>query len=147
VDNGVGGALSATLAGDPFIKGRKLTRRGQAEKPWVSAVDSESWWEHRPGHRSIASGIATTLPRDPAMPLKSIPIAATIPSRNQRVQGHFGRAIEARVNDAGPNPAGGVAVHSGLPPSPSGQPSRHPRARQDRNGAWQADLAAVGVAG
>jgi hypothetical protein len=59
VDNGVGGELSATLAGDPFIKGRKLTRLGQAEKPWVSVVDSESWWEHRPGRRSIASGIAT----------------------------------------------------------------------------------------
>jgi hypothetical protein len=42
VDNGVGETLSATLAGDPFIEGRKSTRLGQAKKTGISRLDSES---------------------------------------------------------------------------------------------------------
>jgi hypothetical protein len=63
------------------------------------------------------------------------------------VQDDFRRAVEPRIYGAGPDPTGCVTVHRSLTPSTACQPARHPRAGQDGNTTWKADLAAVGMAG
>src|SRR3984893_302434 len=72
-------------------------------------------------------------------------IAGVSGATAQGMQGNLRPAVDANGDDARPDADRGVPDHVAIPPQPRSHPPRQLRVEGDRDGAGQADLAAMRV--